>query len=110
MAPLCIFKNIWDSVDPSVRRGHDDSSRRIILAARCQVVSDREYMARVTAFSDLMAGMGKLAGMGVTSFIIGKYSFIDVFVTCGILMLIFAINGISEHAWVPAGRNCRARQ
>ena len=82
----------------------------IILAARCQVVSDREYMARVTAFSDLMAGLGKLAGMGVTSFIIGKYSFIDVFVTCGILMLIFAINGISEHAWVPAGRNCRARQ
>jgi len=71
----------------------------IILAARCQTAADREYMARVTAFSDMMAGIGKVAGMGATSFIIGKCSYIGVFVFCGILMFIFAIKGSAGSVW-----------
>jgi MFS family permease len=65
----------------------------IILAARLQTAADKEYMARAAALNDMMAGAGKLAGMGVTSLIIGKRSFTDVFIFCGILLLMFAISG-----------------
>lgn len=82
----------------------------IILAARFQVAADREYMARVTAFSDMMAGLGKLAGMVVTSVLIRKCSLIGVFIVCGILMLIFAVNGSAKPAWAPDRRSCRANQ
>ena len=94
---LCIFKNIWDSVDPSVRRGHDDSSRRDHPCGHAaRLFPTGNYMARVTAFSDLMAVLGKLAGNGRHFVYHREIPFIDVFVTCGILMLIFAINGISN--------------
>ncbi|HPP35968.1 MAG TPA: MFS transporter [Clostridiales bacterium] len=71
----------------------------IILAARCQTAADREYMARVAAFSDMMAGIGKLAGMSAASFIIRKCSFIGVFAFCGVLMFIFAIKGSTGSVW-----------
>jgi hypothetical protein len=40
-----------------------------------------------------MAGAGKLIGMGITSYIIGRHSCTGVFVFCSILLLIFAVNG-----------------
>jgi MFS family permease len=65
----------------------------IILAARLQTAADREYMARAAALVDVMAGAGKLIGMGITSYIIGRHSCTGVFVFCSILLLIFAVNG-----------------
>ena len=84
-----------------VRRGFDASICRgtalavggIILAARLQTAADREYMARAAALVDVMAGAGKLIGMGITSYIIGRHSCTGVFVFCSILLLIFAVNG-----------------
>lgn len=83
----------------------------IILAARLQTAADREYMARSASLSDMMAGAGKLAGMGVTSLIIGKRSFIDVFIFCGILLFIFAINGCTGQGRDMSRKlNCSADQ
>lgn len=79
----------------------------IILAARCQITSDREYMARVVALSDMTNGIGKLMGMGVTSCIAVRFSCIGVFVFCSAFLLIFAAIGSIHSGRTPDRKSSR---
>jgi len=63
----------------------------IILAARYQIITGREYMARVTGLNDVLASAGKLVGMGCTAFIAGMFTFGGVFAFCSILLLVFSV-------------------
>ncbi len=62
----------------------------IILASRFQMITGKQYMARVTGINDVLSSAGKLAGMGCTALLLSKCSFLYVFIACGILLFIFA--------------------
>ncbi len=62
----------------------------IIIASRLQMITGRRYMARAAGLNEVLTSIGKLAGMGFTAMILSGSSFLHVFLSCGILMLIFA--------------------
>jgi DHA3 family macrolide efflux protein-like MFS transporter len=62
----------------------------IIIAARFQMITGRQFMARVAGMNEVLSSIGKLAGMGCTALILSEASFIYVFVSCGILLFAFA--------------------
>lgn len=66
------------------------STAGIIIAARFQMITSKKYMARVTGMNEVLSSIAKLAGMGGTALMLSGYSFMYVFVVCGILLFIFA--------------------
>jgi len=76
----------------------------IILSARYQVITGREYMARVTGLNDVLASAGKLAGLGCTAFIAGRFTFSGVFVLCSILILTFSLAAVCISGRTAGGR------
>ncbi len=71
----------------------------ILLAARYQIITDKMYMARVTGLNDVVTSVGKLAGMGLTAYMISRFSFCGVFAFCSILMLVFSIAAGLRSGW-----------
>lgn len=76
----------------------------IILAARFQILTDNEYMGRVTGLGDVLSSAGKLAGMACTAVITAKFSPEHVFVFCSILLLSFSLAADSLAAGFSSGR------
>lgn len=72
----------------------------IILAARFQMITGKQYMARVTSLNDVLSSAGKLVGMGCTAFIASRYSFLYVFVMCGILLFVFSFARQIKPGWI----------
>ena len=66
----------------------------IILAARLQAAVDKRYMARVSSMNDIITSAGKLAGMGCTAIITGRFSFNEVFILNGLILMAFAFAGL----------------
>jgi MFS family permease len=72
----------------------------IIIAARFQMITGKEYMARVSSANDVVSSVGRMAGMGCTAYIISNYSHIYVFIICGFLLLSFAIIRRIRPRWI----------
>jgi len=71
----------------------------ILLAARFQVVTERELMARASGTNDIFANMGKLAGMGCAVLLTRSYSFYAVFIFNSAILFLFAISGQISSKW-----------
>ncbi|NLK86056.1 MAG: MFS transporter [Clostridiaceae bacterium] len=76
----------------------------IILAARLQMITGKQYMARATGLNDVISSAGKLAGMGLTVLVLSGGSFKYVFISCGILMFAFASIRRIRPNWAGVGR------
>ncbi len=72
----------------------------IILAARFQIITGNQYIARVTSVNDVLSSAGKLIGVGCTAYIASRYSFLYVFILCGALMLVFTFVRHIRPAWI----------
>lgn len=73
----------------------------IILAARLQAAADKRYMARVSSMNDIITSAGKLAGMGCTAIVTGRFSFNGVFILSGLILMAVAVAGLN-HTHKPA--------
>ena len=78
----------------------------ILLAARFQAITQKNYMARVSGTNDIISNMGRMAGMGCTLAISGRFSFGTVFLLNSTIMLLFAFTALQFSRW---GRNSSAK-
>ena len=62
----------------------------IFLAARLQVVTDKQFIARASGAGDIFSNMGKLAGMSCTFLLVKSFSFGAVFIFNSVLFFFFA--------------------
>ena len=78
----------------------------ILLAARYQIITQKNFMARVSGANDILSNTGKLAGMGCTLMINGIFPFGAIFFFNSILLFLFAFSGLLFSRW---GRNSSAK-
>ncbi len=75
----------------------------ILLAARFQVITDKDYMARVSGMNELFSNVGKLGGMCFTAVLTGGFSFGAVFILNSAIILLFAIDRLISSKWSLLG-------
>jgi MFS transporter, DHA3 family, macrolide efflux protein len=68
----------------------------ILLSTRMQSIAEKGFLARIAGINDILASMGRLAGMGCAYIVISLGSYRNVFLVNSLILLLFSLYKLSS--------------